>query len=330
MVLVASDDKFLRLFKINEESGKNSKILGIQFSDLSIKQSKFIGMHHEGLVACGRRPYYYHYDIATGQISKIPSKTNVLLFLKDNIIVCFSTESPTMQTTTFEHMEVSPDGSRLGFVGSRGYIHIADSYSKQWIADLKINSTLKSISFLNDHICITSGYDAEVYFWDLRYPNGKCFAKFSHEDGTATSHISSYLPNNSEENNFYSLTNAYLSIGAISGVDSIYEGLYDSQSGYYQFSPSGAINSRPKPLRSVMNLTTKITASAFHPSGQVLAIASYEVILLNSFFFSYYDLIFFLGVEKRSDEINSLTILFSLSKLASPNNTITSRRNGRV
>jgi hypothetical protein len=75
LVLVASDDKNLRLFKINEETNKNQKTLGIQFSDLSgIKESKFIGAQHHEIVVCGRRPYYYSYDMTSGRVAKIPSE----------------------------------------------------------------------------------------------------------------------------------------------------------------------------------------------------------------------------------------------------------------
>jgi hypothetical protein len=42
-----------------------------------------------------------------------------------------------METKSLENMSVSPEGSRIGFVGSHGYIHIADGASKQFIMDLK-------------------------------------------------------------------------------------------------------------------------------------------------------------------------------------------------
>lgn len=200
------------------------------------------------------------------------------------------TESLGIETTSLEHMSVSPEGSRIGFVGSHGYLHIVDSHTKQWTMDMKMNSTLKSMSFLSEYECVSSGFDADIYFWDLRFPNGKCVNKFQHEDGTATSHLTTYLPSQSSSSsnfNYYSLPNAFLSVGAISGVNSIYEGFYQTNSGLHDFSSSlhddsdvrgkRLASTAPKPLKSVMNLTTKITCSAFHPSGQILAIASNEV-----------------------------------------------------
>ncbi len=73
LVLVASDDKALRLFRIVEENDQNQKVLNMQFNDLSIKSAKFLGSSHEEIIVCGRRPYYYSYNLQSGQVSKIPS-----------------------------------------------------------------------------------------------------------------------------------------------------------------------------------------------------------------------------------------------------------------
>jgi hypothetical protein len=200
-------------------------------------------------------------------------------------------------------MFVSPQGNRLAFIGSHGYVHIVDAASKQWILDIKMNSTLKSLSFLNDTYCVTSGFDSEICLWDLRYHNGKCLSKFSHEDGQPTSFVSSYIPpssSSSSTSSFYSLPNAYLSIGSTSGVNSIFEGNYDNEKGSYNFenqysSASPIASVYPKPLKSVMNITTRITSSSFHPSGQILAIASKEVRSCLCFlcFFTFFSFLFF-------------------------------------
>jgi hypothetical protein len=58
---------------MNEETCKSSQELGIVFNDLTIKEAKFIGSQHQEIIVCGRRPYYYSYDIVSGQVSKIPS-----------------------------------------------------------------------------------------------------------------------------------------------------------------------------------------------------------------------------------------------------------------
>lgn len=81
LVLVASDDKHLRLFRMNEENSQNKKVLNMQFNDLTIKNAKFIGSQHEELIVCGRRPFYYCYNLQSGQVTKIPSMSTSYLRL---------------------------------------------------------------------------------------------------------------------------------------------------------------------------------------------------------------------------------------------------------
>lgn len=202
------------------------------------------------------------------------------------------------QTKTLESMEVSPEGSKMAFLGSEGYVHIADGRSKQWIGDLKMNCTSRAVTFLDEVTCVTSGFDADLYIWDLRYSHRpRCVTRFHHEDGTPTSTLAAYVPRKMAELNngiptstptpeYYHLSEAYLNVATMSGVTSVFEGSVSnntSNSSYYSFGDEYA----PKPLKTVMNLTTKITTSAFHPSGQILAIASNEVksFLLFYFFF---------------------------------------------
>lgn len=67
----------------------------------------------------------------------------------------------------------------------------------------------------------------------------------------------------------------YVAVGSESGVVSLYD----------YTSPVGSRASKPQPtlLKSVMNLTTKATTVKFHPSGQIMAIASNEVIIFESY-----------------------------------------------
>jgi hypothetical protein len=111
--------------------------------------------------------------------------------------------------------------------------------------------------------------------------------RFPHDDGTCTSHLSAYTPPSSHSTasaSFgcapYHLPRSYLAVGAESGVVSVFGADRNGLTGGYDFSLGGANASAggvPKQLKSVMNLTTPITSSCFHPSGQILAIASNQV-----------------------------------------------------
>jgi hypothetical protein len=102
--------------------------------------------------------------------------------------------------------------------------------------------------------------------------------RFAHDDGTCTSHLSAYTPaptTTSYGSSTYRLPKSYLSVASESGVVSIYGADRDAFSGGYDF--AGSLGGVPKQLKSVMNLTTQITSTCFHPSGQILAIASNQV-----------------------------------------------------
>jgi hypothetical protein len=103
--------------------------------------------------------------------------------------------------------------------------------------------------------------------------------RFAHDDGTCTSHLSAYTPALTSTapygSSTYRLPKSYLSVASESGVVSIYGADRDAFSGSYDF--AGSLGGVPKQLKSVMNLTTQITSTCFHPSGQILAIASNQV-----------------------------------------------------
>lgn len=164
-------------------------------------------------------------------------------------------------------MLVSPNGRRIAFLGSKGYVHIADGISKQWIADVKMNSSARSGCFLDDNYCVTAGFDAEMYLWDLRYNNGKCVSRFTNDDGTPITSLCAYSPP-SDYSSYCLPTNAVCA-GGSSGVATIYndQSTTGQRAAHFNFSPT----------KSIMNLTTKITTSHFHPSGQLLAVGSKEV-----------------------------------------------------
>jgi hypothetical protein len=72
-------------------------------------------------MVAGRRPYFYTYDTATGATAKVPG-------LKTR-----------RDLSSHEHMTLSPEGSRIAFIGSSGYVHVLDGKQKTWTADVTMN-----------------------------------------------------------------------------------------------------------------------------------------------------------------------------------------------
>ncbi len=153
-----------------------------------------------------------------------------------------------------ESMTVSPEGSRIAFAGAGGYTHVVCGRHKTWQMDVKSNSAVRSVCFADENTLFTSGLDADIYQFDLRM-HGRCLSRFQHEDGTCSSALA------------VSRGSDYLAVGAESGAVT----LFDAHN-----LPSGA-RAAPKPLKSALNLVTKITCLQFHPSSQLMAFSSPEI-----------------------------------------------------
>ena len=293
LLLAAGLDKFLRFFHIDGD--RNEKQLSVRVADMPVHDARFLGNSAE-VVVTGRRPYFYLYDTEHGAFSKVMAPPGWQREMK-----------------SLEHVAVSPLGSKLAFRGIGGYVHICGGVGAggsgggggghssngrgQWLTEVKMNTAARAIAFLDETHLVTSGLDADIYVWDLRKA-GRCLARFRHEDGSCTSHLSTYTPasalalaaaGEADGTGLYRLPQALLAVGTESGVVSVFGEQPSkapvSQNGVFSFdrwnfgtypqSQNGS--AQPSPLKTVMNLTTKITSSVFHPSGQILAIASAEV-----------------------------------------------------
>eukprot|EP01038_Epipyxis_sp_PR26KG_P006613 gene6613-9080_t len=273
LLMASGLDKHVRFFKVDGEH--NQKQLSVQF-DMAVIKSSFIGNGND-VMCVGRKPYCYSYDTISGLITKIKGPIG-------------------KELKSLENMFVSPDGHNIAFLGNSGYIHLMDGKSKGWKGEVKMNCIVKAVSFLNDYTMVSSGVDADVYTWDLRY-TGRCVSRFIHDDGTCTSSLATYSPQNYDNNSYnqnYHLSSSYVAVGTESGVVSLYNCRLNDSTGYYDylnndmsdFHKNNEQNSHknvynrlvapPKQLKTIMNLTTRISSATFHPSGQILAIASYE------------------------------------------------------
>jgi len=247
VLMVGGADKTLRFFKVDGD--KNAKQLSVRFNDMGISAASFLGASAQCVVS-GRRPYFYSYDAQSGAVSKV-------------------TTLSTKSLKSHEGMVTSPMGDRIAFLGSgAGYVHIVCGKQKLWQMDIKMNTGARSAVFLDENRLFTSGVDADIYLWDLRKA-GKCLHRFQHEDGTASTFLSA-CPNPASLSLSTPTPSAhFLSVGTESGVVSVFD--HDALNMPAPMQPLPC-------LKTIFNLTTRITYSAFHPSGQLLAIASDEKI----------------------------------------------------
>ncbi len=158
VLLTAGLDKTIRLFQID---GKvNPHLQNIFLRDLPIHQASFTRDGRE-IIAAGRRRYFYSFDLQSGQPQKIWDEH------KDD--------------KSLESFVISPDDQYIAFLRRDGYIGLASRSSKQWIADFKMSSSVKSVDFSSDGKTMYSiSRDGEVYHWDLG--ERRCIHRF-HDEG---------------------------------------------------------------------------------------------------------------------------------------------------
>lgn len=102
------------------------------------------------ILATGRRKYFYIYDVQSGRVDKNPG--------------IYGREDKSL-----EKFSISPCGRYIAFLGRDGYVVLVSYKTKQWIANLKMNNSVRSVAWGADGEKLWSvGGDAEVYQWDLR------------------------------------------------------------------------------------------------------------------------------------------------------------------
>lgn len=233
LLLTAGLDKTLRFFQCSAE--KSQKIHGIHFPKLPIISAHFLGDTGK-VVVSGRRPFFYIYDSMAGKLDHVPRIVG-------------------REEKSWERCFPSPDGKTIAFVGNDGYLILVDVRSKQWMASLKMNGSVRAITFTPDgEYILASGSDGDVYRWEIA--SRKCVERFTNQDGT----ITSYLAASSRRQ---------LAVGSESGVVNLYADEVRRRS------PGSRMSTEARtPLKSIMNLQTSADALRYNHDGQILALSS--------------------------------------------------------
>ncbi|CAG8434057.1 10724_t:CDS:10 [Ambispora gerdemannii] len=226
MLMTAGFDMNLRLFQID---GKiNQKIQSVYIKDMPIFHAEFNSTGTE-IIASGRRPFFYVYDIEAGHIEK-------------------SNRIHGRQQDKYEHFRVSPCGRYIVFVGRDGFLNLISYQTKQWIANMKINSWVNGVDWSGDGKYLYSvGSDAMVHQWDVG--TRRCVHRFKDHGGFKPTSIA------------VSKDDEYLSIGSRSGIVNVYD-------------KSCLTSNNPSPLKAISNLTTAIHHTKFNHDSQILGITS--------------------------------------------------------
>lgn len=235
LLLTAGLDKTLRFFQVGKD--KSKKIHGIHFPKLPIYSAAFLGETGK-VVVSGRRSFFYIYDSIAGKLDLVPRISG-------------------REEKSLERCVPSPDGKMIAFMGNDGYVILVDVHSKQWIANLKLNGSVRAVTFTPDgEYLLASGSDGDVYRFEIR--TRQCVERFSNQDGT----ISSYLAASSRR---------HMAVGAESGVVNLYSDDYSRRRTKPAVMDFGVERT---PIKSIMNMRTSADMVRFNHDGQILAMSS--------------------------------------------------------
>jgi U3 small nucleolar RNA-associated protein 18 len=154
--------------------------------------------------------------------------------------------------TNLKKFELSPCGKWMAVAGRFGEVHLFNAFSKELIHSLKQDSQCTALSFSRDSKHLFSHSDTgEVAIFDIRA--AKICHRWTDEGCINGSSIA------------VSENDQFIATGSAQGVVNV----YDRTKVFEKKIPS--------PEKAIMNLTTEITNTVFHPSNEMLAISSGQV-----------------------------------------------------
>ncbi|KDO35015.1 hypothetical protein SPRG_01078 [Saprolegnia parasitica CBS 223.65] len=139
----------------------------------------------------------------------------------------------------------------IAMLGDEGVISLLSERSHDFIGSLKMTGSARAAAFCaDDNYLMSTGSDGDIYKWDLRMR--KCLYRVKDEGSLGNGAIAA------------SGDGKFVAVGADSGVVNIYD------------ASKLAHGKTPKPIKSLMQLTTGISSLKFNGDSQILAMASRE------------------------------------------------------
>lgn len=154
--------------------------------------------------------------------------------------------------TKFSQFELSPCGKYICVIGRFGEVHLLNYSSKELLFTFKQEHPSTAVAFTTDSMRILShSSDAQINIFDIR--SQKVLHRF-YDEGCVNGSSLTISPNGQ-----------LLASGSEQGVVNIYQADQLTKS------------ANPKPIKTLFNLTTAISATKFNHSSEILAYASKHI-----------------------------------------------------
>lgn len=240
MLVTTGLDRRVRIFDANPcaASKRPALLQSVVLSDMPVRSAAYRGGNE--IITTGRRPFFYTYDLTAQRVLKIPR---------------IATPQKPKSLETFA---VSPDGKHIAFCGNDGYVIVCDGRTKKWVCDLKLNGSVRALSFTpNSEELLTVSGDGEMYRWSMRAQ--RCIDRHVDEGSLEGTAIAS------------SPSGRRYAIGSRSGVVNV----YDARSAAEARPALGLTKVRPD--KAIMNLTTAIDRITFSSDASIMCMSSTRI-----------------------------------------------------
>lgn len=200
ILLTAGFDKTMRLFQADGQA--NNKLQSVFLNDLPVRRAAFLP-GTESVIMCGRRPFFYVYDMGAGKAQRVAGCTGV----------------HNEHLKSLEDVCVSPSAGNplICFLAKDGYSVLVDSRNRRSVGSVKMNGSVRAATFSHNGMeLLTAGDEGSVYVWDVR--TQRCRAKIQDDGAMRISSIAT------------SADGKYWATGADSGVVNVYDGKSQTES----------------------------------------------------------------------------------------------------
>jgi U3 small nucleolar RNA-associated protein 18 len=251
LLMTAALDANLRFFRI--DGRKNVCVSTVLVRDLPITSAAWSGDGGE-VIATGRRPFFYTYDVGGGALHRVPR--------------LLGRNEKSLESCVVSPGQPSSSTSLIAFLGSGGNIICASAATKSWVANLKMNGDVRAAAFsagptgggrgagpLDYAELLSTGTDGVVYVWDLRTLT--CRGKHADEGAGAGGSTSIAVTRDGSR----------YAVGSASGVVNTYKAATALDRPASASSLLFEALPRPTPDRTIDNLSTSISTLAWGPGG---------------------------------------------------------------
>jgi len=272
VICVGSADARLRFFRCDGAS--NSRVASVHLPDLPVTSAGWTGDGLE-VIATGRRPFYYCYDVGAGAASRVGKMRG-------------------REERSFESAVVSPaaytsDTALIAFLGNDGVTILASARTKQWVSNLHTaGGSVRAATFsrgptgggggagaLEFPEFLSVGSHGVVSRWCLR--THKCLGRYRDEGSNGSTAITAHP------------SGTRFAVGSGMGVVNEYDMRDVEEEGVLGSMPKGGVGDlshlfsagvilNPKPRRTYLHLTTAIDHLSYGggPGGDILAFSSHR------------------------------------------------------